>query len=355
MKKIGILTFTDTLNFGAELQAYALQEVIKNFGEEARLLQYTNEEIKNKENNSGAKKFSKRGLLKSLVMKHGLKKKRMAFKAYEQENIAAGMTLTRETVPEINRAYDMFITGSDQVWNMKITNEDWNFFLEFVEDNNKKVSYAPSFGNSEFPKADYEKAGELLSKFKALSVRENSGRELIKKLCGRDAEVVLDPTLLLKKEEWEKKISFVPDLEHYILVYFPHKKKPVFDFVKKLKKQTGFPVVYLSISPRIQPGVRTIYDSSPDEFLGWIKNADYVVTGSFHGTAFSINFEKKFFYEPSGNGSRIDNLVTMLDLKDRSIETDEFLESDIDYTVTAEKLNEFRNKSLEWLKNVLND
>lgn len=354
--KIGILTFINTLNYGAVLQAYALQEKIKSFGYEAEIIQYTNEAILDKEKGNSLKAmFNPKNLFRKLVMGSTMKRKEKNFNQYEKEHIISGYNFDENNIIGINKYYDKFITGSDQVWNMYITENDWHFYLDFVDNSDKKISYAPSFGNVEFPVECKEKAGILLNDFPKLSVREASGQKLIKELTGRDVTVVVDPTLLLTKQEWESKIKFTPDIEHYILVYFPHNKKLVFDFVEKLKSKTGLPVVYLSISPRKQEGTYTIYDASPDEFLGWIKNADYVVTGSFHGTAFSINFEKQFFYEPlSKNGleGRIDNIVRITGTQNRCI-SDEKLDDIIDYELVREKLNKIRNDSAMWLKNSL--
>lgn len=354
--KIGILTFINTLNYGAVLQAYALQEKIKNFGYEAEIIQYTNETILNKEKgNSFKAMLNPRKIFKKLMMGSGIKRKEKAFNEYEKEHIISGYKFDGNNIIEINKYYDKFITGSDQVWNMDIIHNDWHFYLDFVDNPNKKISYAPSFGNIKFPVECKKKAGALLNDFSKLSVREASGKKLIKELTGKEATVVVDPTLLLTKQEWESKIRFVPKMEHYILVYFPHNKKLVFDFVEKLKSKTGLPVVYLSISPRKQSGTHTIYDASPDEFLGWIKNADYVVTGSFHGTAFSINLEKQFFYEPlSKNGieGRIDNIIRLTGIQNRCI-SDTKLDDIIDYELVREKLNKIRNDSAMWLKNSL--
>lgn len=356
--KIGILTFINTLNYGAVLQAYALQEKIKSFGYESEIIQYTNETIQNKEKvNSLKAMFRPQTLLKKLVMGSALKRKEKAFKEYEKKHIVSGYSFDESNTAEINNHYDKFVTGSDQVWNMDITHNDWHFYLDFVTSSAKKLSYAPSFGNVEFPAECKTKAADLLSDFSRLSVREASGQKLIKELTGKEATVVVDPTLLLTKEEWESKINFIPTMEHYILVYFPHNKKLVFDFVEKLKAKTGLPVVYLSISPRRQGGTHTIYDASPDEFLGWIKNADYVVTGSFHGTAFSLNLEKQFFYEPlSKNGveGRIDNIVRLTGTQDRCISNVD-LDSTIDYNLVRKKLDKIRDDSAKWLQNSLND
>lgn len=349
--KVGIVTFINTINFGASLQAFALQEVIESFGIQAELIQYVNKDIEDAEKNKG--KISLKRLVKTLVAGKGFNRKVMVFKEYEKKHIHKGETLTDESKSAVNQNYDYFVTGSDQVWNTKLTHVDWTYFLDFVQDDSKKISYAPSFGNVPFPKEYYDKAAEHLKQIYALSVREESGAELIHQITGKHAEVVLDPTLLLDKLEWVQRCEFTPPCVHYILVYFPHDKKKTFAFVNKLKKQTKLPVIYLSISPRVQMGVKTIYDASPDQFLGWILHADYIVTGSFHGTAFSLNLEKQFFYEPSGKGSRIDNLVNLTGTAERSIDNIDALKSRIDYDIVREKLDAERVKSKAWLKSAL--
>ena len=349
---IGIVTFINTINYGALLQAYALQEKIRDLGENPEIIQYTNELIEKKEKNS--KPYRLGHIIKKVVMGKATERKIHEFELFEAKNIIKGRKLTSDIDnSDINRYYDMFITGSDQVWNMTITHEDWIYFLSFVEDNRKKVSYAASFGNNEFPYDKREKAALLLKQFNAISVREQSGADFIKELTNIDATVVMDPTLLLTRKECITKTKYIPSIEKYILVYFPHDKKRVFAFTKRLQKLTGLPIVYISISPRPQFGVKTIYDASPDEFLGWILNATYVVTGSFHGTAFSLNLEKQFFYEPSGKGSRIDNLVNITGTVNRSIDSFQSLDNMIDYIAVSKKIDLVRNKSIEWLNSAL--
>lgn len=350
--RTGILTFINTVNYGALLQAYALQEIVKSFGGDVEIIRYQNQFIRNKELNTG-KKITPRYIYKKLIMGRGIKQKYIHFKEFENKYINYSEHYNAANIHEAADKYDFFITGSDQVWNMDITHNDWNYFLSFVNNDKTLISYAPSFGNVKFPKDKTDLAVQYLKRFNYLSVREAAGRQFIKLISNLDAEVVVDPTLLLSKSEWESKIEFKPKEKHYILVYFPHNKALVFDFVKKLSKKTGCKIIYLSISPRVQFGIKTIYDASPDEFLGWIKHADYVVTGSFHGTAFSINLEKQFFYEPSGEGSRIDNLVTICGLKDRSILNNEAIDKEIDYADAKKRLNAERIKSLEWLKESL--
>ena len=350
--RTGIVTFINTINYGASLQAYALQEALRSFGIDAEIIQYTNEFIRNKELNLN-KKVSLKILIKTVVMGNAIKRKAEKFKAFEEKNINFGLFLNNDSVNKVNSYYDCFITGSDQVWNMDITHSDWFYFLSFVSDARKKISYAPSFGNVKFPPEKIPGAMNYLKRFDALSVREKSGQDFIRANCDLSAEVVVDPTLLLDKDEWKKITSFVPKEKHYILVYFPNNKKQVFNFVKQLSKKTGCKIIYLSISPKIERGVKTIYDASPEEFLGWFNHADYVVTGSFHGTAFSINMEKQFFYEPSGEGSRIDNIVSICGVKNRSILTPDIIDDVIDYDQVRTRLQAERQKSLDWLRGAL--
>ena len=346
--KIGILTFINTLNFGASLQTYALQKTLESMGAQAEIIRYVNRAVEDREKKTGKKNLKK---LFSLVrMGRALRRKEAAFRRFEAEHIRFGAVLTPESAKQTEGEYDLFVTGSDQVWNQRITGNDNTFFLDFVTDGSKRLSYAPSFGNDVFPEERKKEVGAFLAKFRALSVREKAGARLIRELCGRSAQTVVDPTLLLSKSDWEKEFSFRPKPEHYILVYFPHNKKKVFDFVDKLRAETGLPVIYLSISPKPQRGVTTIYDASPEKFLGWIYHADYVVTGSFHGTAFSLNFEKQFFYESNSNENRIGNLVRLTGTQERSIDNRGVLSQKIDYSRVTPLLERERESSLNWLR-----
>ena len=349
--KIGIMTFINTTNFGASLQAYALQEAVDACGHRAEIIRYTSPAIERQEKNTG--KPSVKRMAKQLMVGGEMQKKAAAFRAFEQAHFRYGMELTDENTDAVSDAYDAFLAGSDQVWNAGMTRGDWRFFLDFVRDKNKRLSYAPSFGDKPMPEAYSEKLGKLLRGFGALSVREASGAERIAALSGRSAEVVLDPTLLLTKEQWEERVSFKPDHAPYILVYLPRNKKAVFSFAEKLKQKTGLPVVYLSISPRPQSGVETIVSASPEEFVGWIRHASYVITASFHGASFALNLEKQVFFDTLKEGGRVDNLVGICGLRDRMIGVDGVMEREIDYTEPRKCLGTVRERSLAWLKNTL--
>ena len=350
--RVGILTFVGTLNYGAILQAYALQETVIGFGHKCELIQYINKDIASKENNtikSLKPKTFMRVLLKNIFIRDGFKKKKQAFKTFEDINIHYSKPVDEFSIKQLNLDYDLFIAGSDQIWNLSLIKNDWTYFLNFADEDKYKIAYAPSFGNNAFPMEYSETVSSLIKNINKLSVRENSGKLLVEKIFERNVDVVCDPTFLLTESQWFKRVKYKPILEHYILVYFPHDKKNVFSFVNKLKKKTGLPVVYISISPKVQFGTKTIYDASPEEFLGWIFYADYIVTGSFHGTAFSLIFKKQFYHEYTGEGSRIDSLIKMCGIKNRCINEDFANENEIDYDKVSIKIDMFRNDSLKWL------
>lgn len=348
--KIGILTFVDTINYGALLQAYALETVLTNMEHDVEIIQYKNKFIENREKNKNI--FAPYWILRAIIIGKNFKRKAERFKKFEKDLINRSKMCSDKTIGEICASYDKIIVGSDQVWNTTLTGGDLHYFLDFITDSTKKISYAPSFGDSIIPKNIAIEISPLLKGFHALSVREESGRSTISQISGRKAKVVLDPTLLLKKEDWEQLVKKRLCTRPYILVYLPHKKDICFSFARKLQAKTGYQIIYLSISPRIIRGVKTIYDASPQEWLSWILYADYVITGSFHGTAFSINFEKQFFYETYNKESRINNLASLIGFENRNI-LNANLEDIINYNSLRDKLYAVRQSSLLWLKNAI--
>lgn len=352
--RIGILTFVNTINYGALFQAYALQHVLEKFNANAELIQYVNAFVEKKELNKGG--WTWRRLFRLFVIGKSFHTKRQKFGAFEGKYINKGLLLNNQSSEEVANTYDKIIVGSDQVWNQNITHNDDTYFLDFVKNSDKKISYAPSFGNAPFPECRRSHVQSLLADFPKLSVRENSGAELIMNMIGREPKVVLDPTLLLNKDDWTRFVGARPLKDKYILVYFPNNKKKCFDFVRELQSKTGLKVIYLSISPRIQFGVRTIYDASPEEWLTYIYYADYIVTGSFHGTAFSINMEKQFFCENEDINSRIGNITSLTNTYFRNISNSDVLETTVDYKKVTPVLDKMRKESIDWLINaVLNN
>lgn len=350
--KIGLITFNNTINYGASLQAFALQEFLEKNGFDTEYINYKNAFIESQES-IGANRGILKSILRFFIMRKGLKRKKNKFKEFEEKYINLSKRYDGFSIKEANLLYDVFIVGSDQVWNGNITGNDTNYFLSFVDDDKRKISYASSFGNN--PEIlDKEEILKNLKRFFAISVREKSGCKLLD-LFSINSTLVCDPTFLLSSIEWNEKFKFHRMIKgDYILCYFVNDKKKVFDFIKKLKKRTGLPVIYISISPRPQFGTKTVYDYSPVEFMTMIYYAKYVVTGSFHGTAFSINFNKQFYCENCSQNSRVGNILEMFGLNDRMISNEQFDEC-IDYNRVNKIIEEQRKKSQKWIVNALID
>jgi len=262
--------------------------------------------------------------------------------------------------------YNCFLTGSDQVFNLECSNYDENYFLDFVKENKKKNSYAASFGFDNAPENDVEKYKKLLNGFKNISVREKQGVKIAKEIADKDAVEVLDPTLLISGDEWCEIVKHTPKYSNkYILIYALKPSKMLMEFANELKRLTGYDMVFIKDSLTkegqnvLSKDVKYVKDVDPFEFVNYFANAEYIITNSFHGTAFSINFNKKFFTEllapETKVNSRLENILDMLDLRDRQIlSLDDVKLDEIDYERVNKVLEERKNLSIDYLtKNIL--
>ncbi|KNH20170.1 hypothetical protein ACS78_18365 [Priestia megaterium] len=355
--KLAILTYQNALNVGAVLQAYALQQVLTKMGHQCEIIDYRNSYL---EETYKSKKItqikSPKELIKWLLNVNKEKRKRAKFSEFNQKYQNFSPTVYREdNIHESNERYDAFIVGSDQVWNMNLNGEDKNYFLSFVEDSKNKISYAASFGYKEVPSMHRTKTYEGISKLNSISVRETSGKVITQELTNREAQVVLDPTLLLDKSKWKEINYGKRSNEEYILVYIIAATPSIIEFAKKLGEKYNCQVICIHNSPIPKKGVKNIRDCSPTEFLNYIENAKFIVSSSFHGICFSILFEKDFFFEldakPQNNNSRIETLIGNLNLWERQIVNGESQTYDsIDYKDVLEKLDNEKVKSYQFLE-----
>jgi hypothetical protein len=232
---------------------------------------------------------------------------------------------------------DAFIVGSDQVFNP--TNNELNpdFLLDFVPRGKNRISYGASFGTDKFPEEYVQKLKDLLPRFKALSVREATGLETVKRITGLDAQVVLDPTLLLDDNEYrhlfEKELKHIPK-DPYVFLYIIGSHYEARRIAEEKANETGVKNIIIMTNQRAEwhsPQVgrfKRIHIYTPADFLAYISNASYVVTNSFHGTAFSVIFNRRFTVLKNGT-SGDDRMTTLLaaaesgglkDLRSKSIE-----------------------------------
>ena len=188
--------------------------------------------------------------------------------------------------------YDIVITGSDQVWNYNLTGKDWLFFLDYDKGNAKKVSYAASFGLSELDEEVKDKIAGFINDIDYLSVREKTAANIISEICNKNAFVAVDPTLLLTKEQWSNFSNTKKSEGGYIFVYTLFNSDKIWEHAYKLSEKTGLPIKTISYSKLHKKNAIYDFTAGPDDWVNYMLGADYVVTNSFHGVAFSINFNK---------------------------------------------------------------
>lgn len=360
--KVALITIHAASNQGACLQAYALQEtIIQNFGIEAEILDYhckKAEEVDYIFNIHAIRSF--KTFISQFVYVHRKYIRNQKFKNFRKKfmHLSERYYQTNQ-MEDLTDQYDVFCVGSDQVWNPNITGSDTAYLLDFITDNNKKVSYASSFGTDCLDSNMKKIYTQELNHFSCIGVRENTAKKLVQEMTGKCAEVVLDPTLLLTKKQWiglEKKVS-VPS--SYILVYQIRKSSDLSNYAIQLSKKECIPVLKISDSYLPEKGIKHLKGIGPSEFLFLMANAEWIVTNSFHGTAFAVNFNKDFFVELSpeklnGNSRIIDFLAT-IGLESRIIKNRDFLDgyTEIDWNLVNQKLELERRGSVNYLRQAL--
>ena len=304
MKKIATLTFSNSKNYGALLQAYALREFLNISGFECDIINYQTL----KRRYSQVSFFRRMGSIiwQNLLARFFANKKRKERSLqFRMTKMMLGQKCVNlDDLKQLNTIYNVFVVGSDQVWNSFITMKDSAFFLSFVDDKNKRLSYAASFGSNKVDKSYLESNRQHLEKFNAISVRESESAELLKKELGVSAETVLDPVFLLTKNDWVNRLNLSESAnvkDKYVLCYvMPGQNdlvKKIYSVAKSIADRGNLKIITLGKKDYAKPmGIETLdKDAGPIEFLQYILNAEYVVTNSFHGTAFSIIFRKQFF------------------------------------------------------------
>ena len=302
--KIAIVTITNGANYGNRLQNYALQTVLQNMGHEVETLRMlTSKEFFC----MTSVKYKCKTVLKTILKKSSHKiynQRKIRFNSFNDKNIVfSPYSVKCSAAPKVlNEQYDLFVCGSDQVWNPRIPliKEALGAYLcDFAQDS-KRTAYAASFATGDVPPEFEEKFKSELPGFKCISLREESGKALVKKLCGIDAPVVLDPTMLLNAEQWrkiEKKPDYIKN-EKFIVTYFlAGRKGALGDYIEKIRNEFNADLIinldfeFLDDKKIENP---EHFNTDPSEFLWLIDHAECMLTDSFHGSVFSILFHTPF-------------------------------------------------------------
>ena len=361
--KIGILTFQNTVNYGAKFQEYALQKYINDMGKDAEVIDYINYKIEEDEKPLKlTKQRSIKGILKYILLHKYQINKTKKFDEFTKKYIKRSKNeYNKENIKNANELYDKIIVGSDQIWNTNMTDDDYTYYLDFVEENSKKLSYAASFGYSEIPERNKEKVKELLKEFKELNVREEAGKNIIKEISKREANIVVDPTFLLDKEKWKKLAKASENQENnkdYVLAYMVNSKNEIFEFIDDIAEKEDLQIIYVSdfVKKHNKNKVKVIHDASPEEFINLINNAKYVITGSFHAICMSIILEKEIYYMLNDNkvNSRLTNIMKIAGLENRIINSKNYVKNDIiDYSKVEQRMKPLIENSKKILDNML--
>lgn len=362
--KTGLITFYHIHHYGAFLQAYATQHAVESFGGQCEILNYYVNQ-----NNALFRKPS--GMSSAAADAHTalhyaqLKARYDRFEDFARQHlhITEHHYESREELYREPPQYDVYLAGSDQIWNPKIFPDgkfDPVYFGAFAQ--GRKIAYAPSFGIPHIPDSMEEELKDYLEQFSHLSVRETQGRRIVEKAAGREAQVVLDPTLLLRQREWGALAADTGIQGGYILSYCISKPGALEPYIQQLAERTGLPIVQLcGIRRKVHPRAHCVLDAGPAEFLGLFRGASYVCTNSFHGTVFSIQFEKPFFTTvapaemAAPETSRTYSLLSRLGLGDRIIGKGDTanLTAPVDWGAVESRLESQRRESLRYLESAL--
>lgn len=366
MKKVGILTEHRARNFGSCLQAYALQTAINQLGHKAEIVDYRPIAIENSfgvfivdlyEQAKGNIKSVVKFFINLVVFAPFRYKREKNFKEFRDKyfslssyNFEKYNSSAEEKIQD-----DVYVCGSDQIWNPKITyGLDPMYFAYPMNKNAIKISYAASIGLSDI--SDYaEEFKKYLEALDVISVREVSAQKMLNEITDKKVSVVLDPTLLLKKEDW---ISLFEDREKpkdpYILVYSLKVDEEMVKYARELSDEKGLPVIFFDLRKRYGKNSISKFTADPIDFIYYLYHADYVVTNSFHGTVFSVIFEKKFVCVPmQGTSSRMIDLLNTIGLNNRLINDDLEIDQDVDYQNAKLIIKHKREESLELLNNAI--
>lgn len=373
-------------NYGGMLQAFATIKMIESHGIEYELIRYKKQLTFVEKIKSVPRLLN--GILlndkyEAYLKKQGIKKypqfaknNTVRVKAFEQFKNKVFTELSPEfcgykALCEGSKRYDAVITGSDQLWSPAGLPTNY-YNLMFVPSNTLKISIASSFGVKKIPWYQKKRTIQYLNRIEYISMRENRGSEIVKELTGRDVPTILDPVFFLSKNEWLERIPNKREInEPYIFAYFLGTTWEYRNVVKKLAHDKGMKVVALRhmdqyVEEDENFGDFAPYDVGPERFLNFLRNADYVCTDSFHGTAFSILNEKQFvvfnrYAENSSfsKNSRIDTLCINFGLENRryknGINLSDIVQNDIDYKAVDKKYVNLKLVTDKYLNTILHE
>lgn len=367
MIKLGIMTFHNACNFGAVLQAYALKTYLNNIPDvSAEIINYRNSAVEEDYALFGID--GNNNLLKEVITNilcfSYRKKRNYEFKKFRKDFLEVGYSKVEiAELKGLNQKYDAIVVGSDQVWNLTITNGDASFFLDFMDDKRKCVSYAASIGKSNFDSVEFNELRKFINNFSMVSFREQELVDIFR--SNIDAETVtasIDPVYLLNHTEWNAIARTRKATRPYVLFFttgYNAAIQPAIEFAKKLAVSRTLDIKFLSDQDKWfkNRDIEHIGAINPTEFISLIGNAEYVVTNSFHATSFAIILHTKFYVETGlKRNGRILNILSVTGLTDRQLNNGIMTgssEENIDWVSVDKKLDSVRSQSKAYLADMI--
>jgi hypothetical protein len=352
MLRVCGITHDHTINYGSSLQAYALLRVVESVElEDGTKCSYQIIPVRTSKEWLANPSLTKR-LLTPIMNFY-----RTQFSKFDDKHLKFVPIRSIKELPALNKSVDAFMCGSDVIWNPDLNKQLNTFYLDFAT--KYKFSYAASFGKTEIKEEVVHKIQKPLSELDAISVREKAGVEIVKQCTSKPAQVVADPVLLLTENDW---LEVFPEGKNknrisYIFVYITHLSDPIKRMLKSLQKETGLRIIYTASGPKqaIKQGMLQV--QTPEKWLQLLYDAEYIVTNSFHATAFSVLFHKKFFTVVNGDKAkginvRMNDFLNSIGLEDRIFSDipDQLDLSEIDYTLADKRIEEMRKESMQFLQ-----
>lgn len=347
-KSVGIITFHKSRNYGAVLQAFALQQKMSELFENVEIIDYQNSEIAKVVKFVDIKGKGIKALAAAVLRAVFRFNKNSAFNSYMKKYMRLSAQVDRNSIKNYCDKYDVLITGSDQVWNIELTGNDETYFLDFADDSKTLASYAASFGDSEPEISDSLKS--MLKRFDIITLREKIMLEKVQTAIQKDIYTCCDPTLLIAADEWRGYASKRLSKKPYVFMFVIDEAPELSRYARKIAEEKGMKLV------SNKNDLSFFRHPRPDEFLSWILNADYVITNSFHGTVFSLLFNKKFaahMYTASDKPKkRIMELLSDVGLEHRNTRNTAFdIDCQEDWKKVDSKISEIRKSSWSVIEN----
>lgn len=363
--KIGLLTIHYANSYGGNLQAFATQVVLSKYGE-AKIIDYKTRDLENTMQlirwSGGGRAILRAGkdVLRMFPRRRLLKK----FKDFSSSYFNLTKPIqSRQALDAAAGEFDVLVCGSDQIWNPNVLGAfDLAYMLNFGS-GQRKVSFASSAGSYSFSDSELPQVQSCLSSFHALACREqDTAKKISQALNGRTVEHVLDPTLMLSKDEWISAlgIDVKREVEPYILVYTLKKDALVRSVIEHARSRLGYRVVVIDQDSFLGFAAdEHLMDASPLDYIRLFSGASFVITNSFHGTAFAVNFKVPFLItRPETGANRIEGFLSAVDLKSRYVDSvpaaELVIDEPIDFAACHSKLGALRAASYDYLTRAMN-